>query len=239
MIPVIDLQQGCVVHAIRGERESYRRLRLPTGTEAEAGAVAPIVQVLLARSRSAVLYVADLDAIQGGAVQIDVIARLLESWPALTLWLDAGFADRSAAQAAQAPLGALAARCRPVFGSESLATPAALAELADDPQAILSLDSRAGRPLDLAGCWRQPALWPATVIVMTLDRVGSAEGPDLTALAEARAQAGPSARDRCWVGAGGVRRPADLARAGAAGADAWLVATALHADAFDEKGGSG
>jgi uncharacterized protein related to proFAR isomerase len=30
------------------------------------------------------------------------------------------------------------------------------------------------------------------------------------------------------IGAGGIRSEDDLARAGAAGADAWLVASALH-----------
>ena len=60
---------------------------------------------------------------------------------------------------------------------------------------------------------------------MTLDRVGSFDGPDLDMLAQVRSRAGPA---RSVIGAGGVRSVADLAAAARAGADAWLVATALH-----------
>ena len=59
---------------------------------------------------------------------------------------------------------------------------------------------------------------------MTLERVGADAGPDLDTLAEVRRKA-PQAM---LIGAGGIRHPADLARAADAGADAWLVASALH-----------
>jgi phosphoribosylformimino-5-aminoimidazole carboxamide ribotide isomerase len=78
--------------------------------------------------------------------------------------------------------------------------------------------------MDRAGCWQAPELWPRDVIVMTLDRVGSAAGPDLLTLAEVR-RCAPAAR---LVGAGGIRNAGDLALARAAGAQAWLVASALH-----------
>ncbi|MFG5410218.1 hypothetical protein ABXN37_21610 [Piscinibacter sakaiensis] len=66
------------------------------------------------------------------------------------------------------------AQLRPVYGSETLRDLAALDALQADPEAILSLDSRGDRPLDPSGCWQHPARWPATVVVMTLDRVGAA-----------------------------------------------------------------
>ena len=59
---------------------------------------------------------------------------------------------------------------------------------------------------------------------MTLDRVGSAEGPDLASLAAVRAIAPRAA----LIGAGGVRDLADLRAAAAAGATGWLLASALH-----------
>jgi len=62
------------------------------------------------------------------------------------------------------------------------------------------------------------------VIVMTLDRVGAGSGPDLATLDAVRKRAG----DRVLIGAGGVRNAADLRAAEAAGAAAWLVASALH-----------
>ncbi len=113
----------------------------------------------------------------------------------------------------------------PVFGSESLRSRAALQGcFADGRDGLLSLDRRDGRRLDEAGCWEAPALWPRRVIVMTLERVGADSGPDLDTLREVQARS-PATR---LIGAGGVRNAADLALASEAGAEAWLVASALH-----------
>ena len=226
LIPVLDLQGGQVVRAQRGERSAYRPIvsGLAPGSE-------PLVlaRALWAAARTndlddPRLYLADLDAIQGRAMQTGTIAALLAALPQLTLWLDAGFAEAGQARALRAALGPVGARVRPVYGSESLASAAALAELTDDPDAVLSLDSRAARPLDPAGCWQRPELWPRSVIVMTLDRVGTGLGPDLASFRRLRS----AAPDRRWIGAGGVRNAADLDAASAAGASAWLVASALH-----------
>ena len=212
---MLDVLDGQVVRALRGERAAYRPIVSPLVAGSDPRRVAA---ALLARTRSKVLYVADLDALQGRPAQTDVCAQLLASDPALTLWLDAGLRDAAAAARLQAAFGA---RVRPVFGSESLVDAQALREFG---QAILSLDSRLARPLDPAGIWTRPALWPDTLIAMTLDRVGARAGPDLAALASLRAQA----PERRWIGAGGVRDASDLAAAAQAGAEGWLVASALH-----------
>src|SRR5206468_12219845 len=98
------------------------------------------------------------------------------------------------------------------------------AELARDPLAILSLDSRREQPLDPSGTWQRPEAWPRTVIVMTLDRVGAGSGPDLASFGRLRALA----PDRTWIGAGGARDREDLRAAAQAGAAGWLLASALH-----------
>ncbi len=236
IIPVIDLQNGQVVRAVRGERARYRPIesRLCQGTDPER-----LARLLCEHCATDTLYLADLDALQGGAVQTEVLRRLLAALPRLRLWLDAGFASVAAAQALLASLGepsgapggmpvaateaphgeALAARITPVFGSESLSACEALPS-----QAILSLDSRGGVPLDPAGLWQAPGRWPQRLVVMTLERVGSAEGPDLAALDAVRARAPGAA----LIGAGGIRGVADLEAAAAHGAHAWLVASALH-----------
>jgi len=223
---VIDLQRGQVVRGVRGERHLYR----PIVSRLAAGSVpCDIARALRAAApppegREPVLYLADLDAIQGGPMQVPVLLALLRDQPDLCLWLDAGFAGPGAVRTLRGLLGAAAARVRPVYGSESLGSAGALDELGADPQAILSLDSRLERPLDPSGSWRRPEAWPRTVIVMTLDRVGAGSGPDLATFARLRAMA----PGRAWIGAGGVRHAGDLQAAAEAGASGWLVASALH-----------
>lgn len=223
---MLDLQGGQVVRAQRGERSRYLPILsgLAPGSEPLVLARALLAAAGTLDLDAPVLYLADLDGIQGRAMQIDAIAALLAALPRLTLWLDAGFAEAEEARALRASLGQDGARVRPVFGSESLAGVAALAELTDDPDAVLSLDSRTAQPLDPAGCWQRPELWPGAVIVMTLDRVGTGLGPDLATFTRLRS----AAPERRWIGAGGVRNAADLDAASAAGASAWLVASALH-----------
>lgn len=236
IIPVIDLQMGQVVRAVRGDRAHYRPVesRLCQGADPER-----LARLLCEHCATDTLYLADLDALQGGTVQTAVLRRLLAALPRLQLWLDAGFTNAAAAEALVASLGARpgnpdgvpavlrspgpaqagAARITPVFGSESLGDTAAL-----PAQAILSLDSRGGARLDPSGIWQMPERWPQRVIVMALERVGSGEGPDLAALDAVRARA----LGATLIGAGGVRGVADLEAAATQGAQAWLVASALH-----------
>jgi len=169
--------------------------------------------------------VADLDALMGGAAQVDVLGELLRALPGVTLWLDAGFSAADQVVMLEAALGDDARRIVPVFGSESMRSRAELQRcLASRPDALLSLDRRGAQVLDAAGAWDAPQLWPERVIMMTLERVGADAGPDLDTLRSLQARS-PSTR---FIGAGGIRDAADLARAQACGAHAWLVASALH-----------
>jgi HisA/HisF family protein len=232
LIPVIDLMRGQVVRAVRGDRQSYRPI---VSTLCAGSDPVEMARALCRHCASSRLYVADLDALTGGAAQADVLRALLLALPTLELWLDAGFADAAAAAALRQRIGAPAARVVPVFGSESLRSLSALREAFSQPEAgVLSLDRRDGRRLDPAGCWNHPELWPGRVIVMTLERVGADAGPDLDTLREVQARA-PAAQ---LVGAGGIRHADDLGRAQAAGAYAWLVASALHDGRLAAVGGS-
>ena len=221
---MVDVADGRVVRAQRGERASYRPIASPLAAGSDPSVIARALLSRCAPPVAPVLYVADLDAIQGGAPQLQALAALSRAWPGLTLWIDAGFAHAQAAHDLRREPALHGAAWRAVYGSESIADAAALEEIAADAQAILSLDCRQARPLDAAGCWRQPQHWPPTVVVMTLDRVGADAGPDLATFARLRAMA----PGRCWIGAGGVRHAGDLADAAAAGAAGWLVASALH-----------
>ena len=220
--------QGHVVRALRGNREAYRPIvsQLCAGSDPVS-----LAQALCEHCASSSLYIADLDALRGGPAQVQVLRAVLDALPDVELWLDAGFADAAAARALGRDLGrelgASQSRLVPVFGSESLTSRAALEACfsgADADSAVLSLDRRDGERLDAAGCWDLPQAWPRRVIVMTLERVGADSGPDLETLAEVRRKSPTT----MLIGAGGIRDAADLVRAKAAGAAAWLVASALH-----------
>lgn len=222
VIPVVDLMQGQVVRALGGRRSEYRPIVSPLCGSSDPVTVA---RILCDHCASRQLYLADLDALQGGALQVDVLRDLLREMPGIELWLDGGFTAAADARSLRRALGNAADRVVPVFGSESLASPGSLEQCFSPPgRAILSLDRRGDERLDPAGCWERPALWPAQVIVMTLDRVGSDSGPDLGLLASLQALSPGTG----FIGAGGIRDESDLERARDAGARAWLVASALH-----------
>ena len=89
---------------------------------------------------------------------------------------------------------------------------------------MLSLDFRGegflGPPLLLD----DPNLWPRTVIVMTLARVGTGAGPDFSRLAAIAARAG----ERRVYAAGGLRGPEDVRALAERGVAGVLVASAIH-----------
>ncbi len=223
LIPVIDLMAGQVVRGVRGERSAYRPIRSPL---CESSAPLDLAPRLLERAASDTLYIADLDALMGDALQFEILDALLEGLPAVQLWVDGGFRDAESIDTFRRRLGEHAARVTPIVASESLADAdrARRCLAAHRAHCILSLDRRQGSLLDPGGCHAHPEWWPERVIVMTLDRVGADAGPDLDTLRSVQALR-PELQ---LIGAGGVRDAADLQRAAASGARAWLVASALH-----------
>lgn len=216
LIPVIDLMQGRVVHARRGDRQAYQplRSRLVDGCAPEA-----VADALIAATGARHLYIADLDAIRSTGHHGPAIASLVHRHPGVEFWVDAGFAGADAAIALHRASGAI-----PVMGSETLREPQALSRLeAAHIPALLSLDHRAGQAQGPAWA-HDAAAWPARVVAMELARVGSDDGPDLSLIGRLR-----SARPEVSViAAGGVRNAADLLALDAAGVSAVLVASALH-----------
>ena len=117
-----------------------------------------------------------------------------------------------------------------VLGSESLASleDYERARKCARPAAPLSLDFRGNTFLGPPALLEDAALWPNRIIVMTLARVGSGEGPDLARLAAVIARA----EGRKVFAAGGVRNGDDLKALRDIGAAGALVATALHTGAI-------
>jgi phosphoribosylformimino-5-aminoimidazole carboxamide ribotide isomerase len=225
LIPVIDLKGGVVVHARRGERTAYR----PIETPLSPGSSAPeaVLRGLLRLHPFRTVYVADLDAIGGGAGHAALLGDLAAAFPGLQFWVDNGIANLADASA-------WLRRTRDclVIGSESQSDPLllhTLGQAAGAGRLALSLDFRGEDFQGPVEIWQQPALWPERVIAMTLARVGADQGPDLARLATVRGLAGP----RTVYAAGGVRGPDDVEALRTIGVSGALVASALHSGALD------
>ncbi|HTJ02665.1 MAG TPA: HisA/HisF-related TIM barrel protein [Methylovirgula sp.] len=223
IIPVIDLKGGQVVRAAHGARHLYAPIETPLSpTSAPQDVVAGFLKLHPFRT----LYIADLDAIEGRGSHADVIAALEAAFPSIAFWVDAGIENAADAKA-------LLERSRGVvvLGSESLRNAEVLKELAQEARAILSLDYRGDDFQGASEIVQDSAFWPERLIVMTLARVGSGAGPDLTRLQEVVARAGK----RRVYAAGGLRGVDDIAVLKALSVSGVLVASALHDGRLDAK----
>ncbi|MGH6927819.1 MAG: HisA/HisF-related TIM barrel protein, partial [Dongiaceae bacterium] len=218
VIPVIDLKAGQVVHAQRGDRDTYRPVQsqICRGSE-PLDVVAGILAVFPFR----MMYIADLDAIQGHGSNATAIRSIRQNFPSLRLWVDGGLNDpRTCRDWLSQGLGDL------VLGSEAQHDSTILGTFADDAyrRVILSADYKDGRFLGPVGLLDAQRDWPDRIIVMTLSRVGSGDGPDLEILQHWRA----IAPGKQIFAAGGVRGGEDLLELANGGISGVLVATALH-----------
>jgi phosphoribosylformimino-5-aminoimidazole carboxamide ribotide isomerase len=222
IIPVLDVAHGKVVRAVQGKRSTYRPIETPLSRSAEPVDVARGLRALYPFRK---IYVADLDGIEGRGRNTHLVPALSQAMPHTEIWIDAGTGSRGAARGVlAAPVTTL------VVGSESLETVGVWEEIVTEAPArtVLSLDFRGGEFMGPDVLLSDASLWPARLIVMTLDRVGGNAGPDLALLEDIAARARKS---RIYA-AGGIRGRADLDAVRSAGAHGALVASALHAETF-------
>ena len=224
--------EGQVVRAVGGRRDRYKPVRCPLTGSLKAHDVAA---ARLQQAGANELYIADLDAILGKPRVAPAVHGILEMWPVPT-WLDAGIGRKlRVADLLKLP------HVRPVIGSETCASPDVLAE---------AIAESAGRTLafsvdlkndQLLGHWRAwglesdrdvlplarriVAMGVRTLIVIDLIRVGTGTGCGTETLLRAIRNEFPAIE---LIAGGGVRTWADVDRLGEAGADAVLVASALH-----------
>jgi phosphoribosylformimino-5-aminoimidazole carboxamide ribotide isomerase len=219
VIPVIDVRYGVAVAAVRGQRADYRPLATPLAAGSDPVAVARGYAALLTFP---VLYVADLDGIEGRGRNASLAAELAAALPGVRVWIDDGLRTYEAPERIVEQSDAM-----PVVGTETLrGGDDVLAMRALPPDAyVLSLDFKDGEFVGPVAVLDEPQHWPDEVIVMTLARVGARQGP---AIAEVAAIVSRAGKRRIYA-AGGVRDRADVVALHAAGAAGVLVATALHA----------
>ena len=216
IIPVIDLYQGQVVHAVRGQRDQYQPVqsRLCQGSDP-----VQIVQAFLELYPFKTLYIADLNAIRGMGNNTDIINQLTGRFTDLAFWIDNGATGKTNLLSSQQH------STTTVIGSETGINPKQLRGLlATSPEPMLSLDFKQEKFLGDNALLTQPEIWPANVIIMNLTHVGSAEGPDIQLFSKIRT----IAPDKNIFSAGGIRNTDDLQRLNKADCAGALMATALH-----------
>jgi phosphoribosylformimino-5-aminoimidazole carboxamide ribotide isomerase len=245
LIPVIDLSQGQAVHARAGDRALYPPVEsvLIPGRKGDPHALVQAYRDALAAREC---YVADLDAIQGGELQRDLLLELARDAAPCGLLVDAGAHSPAGVKEVLA-LGAAAV----VIGLETLPSldllGAAVAAAAP-AGVVFSLDLRLGRPVlsmeaaatdagrlepeELAS--RAVDAGVQALLVLDVGRVGTGGGVDLELLRRLRRRF-PGVR---LLAGGGVAGPEGLTRLAEAGCDGALVATALHTGRLGQSSAS-
>jgi len=220
VIPVIDVLNGVVVHAKKGERATYQAIQSQL---TQSSKPLDIVAALLDLYPFQQLYIADLNAIQkldaGYANNYNVITTIKKRYPTLELWVDAGISNKQEFSLWQA------LDIRLIIGSENFSQLSHFTSLnIQEKNYILSLDFMSQGyqgPIELLV---NTELWPQDVIVMSLNNVGENRGVNIDLMRKTKL----CAKDFNLIAAGGVRDIGDLILLKEMDVNASLLATALH-----------
>ena len=216
-IYVLDILNGAVVHAVRGERSSYEPI---AGFSRIVSTSEPLA--ILQELRPREVYVADLNLLTGRGDNLTVIKKI--SAAARTM------ADTGISKACD--LDRLPATVSPVLGTET-ASLQFIQDAAVDRRVVVSIDMMKRKVLardpELAGqtplqlLQRLNGLKLEGVILLELDRVGTSAGLDRQFLEQAAA-----ASKHPLILGGGVKGEEDLMALQEMGFSGALLATALH-----------
>jgi phosphoribosylformimino-5-aminoimidazole carboxamide ribotide isomerase len=218
IIPVIDLLNGAVVHAKKGDRKNYQAIQ---SLISESSKPLDIVTGLLEYYPFQQLYIADLNAIQKlGNHNLDVIKSIALHYPNLKIWVDAGISNTSELS--------LWTNCNfnVILGSENFSDLDNFLEIKKhlNSDFVLSLDFMPDGyrgPLKLI---ESTHYWPKNVILMSLAQVGANLGVNLELLEKFKQHN----KEFNLYAAGGVRNMSDLAILRQLGIYGVLIASALH-----------
>ena len=214
IIPVIDICQNQVVHALKGQRQNYRPLQTSL---CKSYCPEDIVQAFIDTYPFKTIYIADLDVIQGTSNNEQCIEQLVNKFQSVSFWVDYGI---SSVVEFKNP-----SRRQHVIGSETNVSPETLNDMVTlNPKIILSLDFQANIFLGHPDLLQKTDLWPERIIIMSLSHVGANNGPDYKLISNIQKTAG----NRKIYIAGGVRHEEDLQSLNNMGIDGILIATALH-----------
>jgi phosphoribosylformimino-5-aminoimidazole carboxamide ribotide isomerase len=226
IVPVIDVLGGIVVHAVRGRRSEYQPLKSILCASTDPVDVAAALKTV----GFSELYVADLDAIQGGHPSFSLFKRISDK-TSLGLMVDAGIGDlKKAKKVLQSHVSKV------IIGTETLPNVRFVAEAVKSfgsEKVMVSLDLMGNRIISgfNLGTFAEPmrflrelqVMGVSQIIVLDLEKVGSGEGVNLPFLKAVLR----NTKVNVFVG-GGVRDVKDLRELNDLGVFGVLVATALH-----------
>lgn len=225
VVPVIDILNGIVVHAVRGIRKEYLPLKSIICSSSDPVDVAAALKGL----GFVELYIADLDAITGGQQNLSLLKQIVDK-TCFELMVDAGVSNLEKTILLNSYVSKL------VIGTETLQSTSFVAEAVEhfgSERVMVSLDlmgneilsgfslGKLAKPLKLLR--ELEVLGVSQIIVLDLARVGSRKGVNIAFLKEVVA----NIRAKVFVG-GGVRDVKDLLDLKDAGVSGALVATALY-----------
>jgi phosphoribosylformimino-5-aminoimidazole carboxamide ribotide isomerase len=226
IIPVIDVLNSKVVHAVRGQRKEYQPLQSILTKSTDPLEVARAFNTLGFTE----LYIADLDAIIDCSSSFQSL-RIITQETKLKLWVDAGISNVERAQ----NLFSYGVS-KLIVGTETLQTKRFVEHAVDifgSDRVVVSLDLKGDKllfKLGFDGCQSPICLLNefkeigvSHVIVLDLARVGSGEGVNMDFLKRIIEEIGVDVS----VG-GGVRNTNDLLELRKLGVSGVLIATALH-----------
>jgi phosphoribosylformimino-5-aminoimidazole carboxamide ribotide isomerase len=239
IIPVIDILNGKVVHAVKGQRTNYRPLESMLFKSTSPLDVSKEFKALGFTE----LYVADLDAIIDCSTDFEVFKHIAKE-TGLHLMVDAGVASiERAHRLFESGVSKL------IIGTETLQSKKFVEQSVDifgSERVLVSIDLKGNKilikigfngclsPICLLQDFKQMGI--SQVIVLDLMRVGSDEGVNMDFLKKVIADVGVD----IYVG-GGVRNIDDLIALRKQGVKGALVATSLHSgkigiEALKEEG---
>ncbi|MGB9901429.1 HisA/HisF-related TIM barrel protein [Methanothrix sp.] len=215
---VMDIFNGEVVHAVRGERSLYQ----PINTFSRVVSTSDPVEIMDTLAPKEV-YIADLNRLSGSGDNLKIIESISSRSATMA---DIGISSIS-------DLDLLPESAAPVLGTET-ASLDLISDASDLRDIVVSVDMKHGMVISQSGeldplelIKEMNDLDILGVIILELDRVGTSTGTDIEFLSRAVASS-----DHPVLAGGGIRGLSDIHALEEIGVQGVLVATAVHSGAI-------
>ena len=219
IIPVIDYMRGQVVLAEKGNRASYQ----PVYSElCKHSDIHSVLRNLMSLADFNTVYVADLDSIENQQLNYSLWQEIFDAYANIQFWCDFGRPVSSWNDTMANVLNA-----RPIVGTEAFNNIQNLTDTLNNLKKfrpLLSLDFKNSKLLGPDKLLSTFTRWPKDVIILSLNRVGSASGPDIELI---QALLKHFTDCNVYVG-GGIKNADDLKKLQSSGISGTLLAKSLH-----------